>query len=140
MATNFLSVSVVDYALATDPATKPRFLADLQNALVNVGFLYLKNPPIAKEDMEKIVEYIPKLFDISPAAKQNIKLANSPNFLGYTGLGNELTKGKVDQREQFEFGTEYVNTWKPGDPEYLKMWGPAQVGFHSRLSSEFRSF
>ncbi len=46
---------------------------------------------------------------------------------GYSSLGSELTKGAVDQREQFDFGTPYECKWRPGDPEYLKLWGPPQV-------------
>lgn len=54
---------------------------------------------------------------------------------GYSSLGSELTKGAVDQREQFDFGTPYECKWKPGDPDYLKLWGPPQVILvHRRVS------
>jgi len=53
-------------------------------------------------------------------------MINSPHFFGFSRLGAELTKGAVDQREQFDFGTRHECTWKPGDPEYLKLWGNAQ--------------
>ena len=54
-------------------------------------------------------------------------MANSEHFLGYSRLGAELTKGKVDQREQFDFATRHVCRWKEGDPEYYRLWGPSQV-------------
>ncbi|CAL1706053.1 unnamed protein product [Somion occarium] len=53
-------------------------------------------------------------------------MVNSPHFFGYSRFGAELTKGKTDQREQFDFATPYENQWKPGDPEYLKLWGSPQ--------------
>ncbi|KAJ8127566.1 hypothetical protein O1611_g6070 [Lasiodiplodia mahajangana] len=40
---SFTSVPILDLALSRDPATKPQFLADLRHALMEVGFLYLKN-------------------------------------------------------------------------------------------------
>ena len=54
-------------------------------------------------------------------------MANSEHFLGYSRLGAELTKGKVDQREQFDFATKHVCRWKEGDAEYYRLWGPSQV-------------
>ena len=35
----------MDYALAKDPAIRPKFLDQLGNALMDVGFLYLSDPP-----------------------------------------------------------------------------------------------
>jgi len=54
-------------------------------------------------------------------------MANSPHFLGYSRLGAEMTKGAVDQREQFDIATPLEDRWKPGDPEYIRLWGPSQV-------------
>ena len=54
-------------------------------------------------------------------------MRNSPHFFGYNRLGAELTKGTVDQREQFDFATDYQCTWTEGKPEYLRLWGPSQA-------------
>jgi hypothetical protein len=54
-------------------------------------------------------------------------MRNNPHFLGYTKIGAEYTKGRADQREQYDFATPYECRWTPGAPEYLKLWGPAQV-------------
>ncbi|KAL4246597.1 iron/ascorbate-dependent oxidoreductase family protein [Abortiporus biennis] len=127
MASNFSSVPILDYSLVSDPNRRPEFIRDLQNALVNVGFLYLSNPPVAREDIDAVIDYAPKVFDIPQESKEKIRMINSPHFFGYSRFGAELTKGKVDQREQYDFGTQYgENGWKPGDPEYLKLWGPPQ--------------
>ncbi|THH31412.1 hypothetical protein EUX98_g2783 [Antrodiella citrinella] len=101
-------------------------LRQLQHALINVGFLYLFNPPVAREDIDAVIAYCPRLFDIPQDAKEKVRMVNSPHFFGYTKFGSEITKGQADQREQYDFGTPYENKWQPGEPEYLKLWGPAQ--------------
>uniref|UniRef100_A0A0W0F2Y9 Putative Clavaminate synthase-like protein n=1 Tax=Moniliophthora roreri TaxID=221103 RepID=A0A0W0F2Y9_MONRR len=120
---NFSSIPILDFALTKDPETKPVFISQLQNALINVGFLYLSNTQI---DIEELKGYIPKLFDLPQETKEKILMRNSPHFLGYNGLGAELTKGKIDYREQFDFATTFASRWKEGDPEYFRLWGPSQ--------------
>ena len=126
MAGNFSSVPVLDYSLIAS-GKKDEFISQLRHALINVGFLYLANPPVDKQVIETVVEYTPKLFEIPQEDKDAIKMANSQHFLGYSRLGTELTKGATDQREQFDFATRHQCRWKEGDPEYLKLWGSAQV-------------
>ncbi|KAF8989788.1 iron/ascorbate oxidoreductase [Cyathus striatus] len=72
------------------------------------------------------VSYIPQLFALPQEEKNKIQMKNSPHFLGYSRLGSELTKGQVDQREQFDFATKHVCRWREGDPDYLRLWGPPQ--------------
>lgn len=127
---DFSSVPVLDYALAGDPATRPAFLDQLRNALVNVGFLYLANPPVAQDDINLVIDYAPKLFAIPQEKKDRLLMRNNLHFLGYSKIGTEYTKGKTDQREQYDFATPYECRWTPGAPEYLKLWGPAQVRVH----------
>lgn len=127
MATNFSSIPIIDFSLSYFPETKPQFLAELRNALTNVGFYYLKNHPIPQDDIDKIISYVPHFFDLPDGEKERIRMVHSPHFFGYSRFGAELTKGKVDQREQFDFGTSLQSKWEPGDPEYLKLWGPSQV-------------
>lgn len=127
MASNFSSVPILDYNLSSDPARKPEFLTQLRHALINVGFLYLANPPVAREDIDAVIAYAPRLFDLPQTAKDQIRMANSEHFLGYSKLGAEITKGQTDQREQYDFATPYEARWKPGEPEYLRLWGPSQV-------------
>jgi isopenicillin N synthase-like dioxygenase len=122
---NFSSVPVLDFKLSQSPSTKQKFLSDLLYAVSHVGFLYLANPPVPA--LPDLLPYIPKIFDLPQEAKDRIDMANSPHFFGYTKLGKELTKGAIDQREQFDFGTPIVCRWKEGDPDHYKAWGPSQV-------------
>ncbi|KAH9859002.1 Clavaminate synthase-like protein [Lenzites betulinus] len=123
---SFSSVPILDWSLVETAGGKAKFKEQLRHALVNVGFLYLSNPPVARADMNALIDYTPRLFDLPQEEKDAIRMANSPHFFGYSRLGAELTKGKTDQREQFDFGTPYNSHWRPGDPEYLKLWGPSQ--------------
>ena len=127
MATNFYEVPVLDYSLLSNPSTRQRFIDELQNALINIGFFYLSNAPVRKEDVAAVVAYAPKFFDLPPDEKERIRMVHSPHFFGYSRFGAEITKGEVDQREQFDFGTHYDDNWKPGDPVYNRLWGPSQV-------------
>ena len=127
MATNFSAIPILNYSLVSDAATRPEFVSQLQHALVNVGFFYLSNTPVPKEDIDAVIDYAPRFFDLPTEEKERIRMVHSRHFFGYSRLGAEITKGKVDQREQFDFGTSVAARWKPGDPDYLKLWGPSQV-------------
>ena len=129
MAANFSSIPILDYNQVSDPICRPEFIARLRHALINVGFLYLSNPPVAQHDVDALVDYIPRLFSLPQDAKDKIRMANSPHFLGYSRLGAELTRGKTDHREQFDIATPHTCRWKSGDPDYLRLWGPSQVWF-----------
>lgn len=63
-------------------------------------------------------------------------MVNTPHFLGYThwAVQPEYTAGHIDMREQFDFGTDYVNTYTEGDPDYMKYWGDAQVSLVAHIS------
>ncbi|ETW79865.1 hypothetical protein HETIRDRAFT_419510 [Heterobasidion irregulare TC 32-1] len=126
MTANFTNVPVLDYALLSSPTSRPDFIAQLRNALINVGFLYLSHPPVSQSDIDALVAYIPGLFALPQESKDAIQMANSPHFLGYSRLGVERTKRALDQREQFDFATPHINKWTEGEPEYLKLWGPSQ--------------
>ncbi|PVF97031.1 Clavaminate synthase-like protein [Serendipita vermifera] len=141
MSRGFQQVPILDWNLIQS-GQKSRFILQLRDALINVGFMYLQNPPVDTKLVQGVKDFAPKLFDLPLSSKESLKMSNSPHFLGYSRLGNELTRGTVDQREQFDFGTPYQCQWKEGDPDYLKLWGPAQwpeekqlPGFKETLTS-----
>ncbi|KAG6231515.1 hypothetical protein E4U34_003750 [Claviceps purpurea] len=51
---SFTSIPMLDLELARHPATKPAFLDQLLHALVEVGFLYLKNAGIPAPLLEDV--------------------------------------------------------------------------------------
>jgi isopenicillin N synthase-like dioxygenase len=66
---SFTSIPILDLALAHDPATKPAFLAELRHALLEVGFLYLKNVGISDECFQQVIEEGKAFFDIPEEEK-----------------------------------------------------------------------
>jgi len=127
---NFSSVPILDYSLLSSPSNKPLFISQLQHALINVGFLYLSNHTVPSSTIDALMNYIPRLFDLPLHEKEKIRMVHSPHFLGYSRLGAELTRGKVDNREQFDFATRYETKWREGVDgihDYWRIWGPSQV-------------
>lgn len=61
---SFQSIPVLDLSQASDPATKPEFLSQLRHALLEVGFLYLKNVGEAEELFPQVIERGRAFFDI----------------------------------------------------------------------------
>lgn len=119
---DFTSIPILEYGLlARDRAA---FLSQLRHALIHVGFLYLRGAPV---DTTSVIAQIPRVFALPQSSKDALSMRNSEHFLGYTNLGTEFTKGALDMREQFDFATPHQNEWTEGDPEYLRLWGPAQV-------------
>jgi isopenicillin N synthase-like dioxygenase len=66
---SFTSIPILDLALAQDPATKPAFLSELRHALMEVGFLYLKNVGISDEFFQQVIEEGTAFFDIPTEEK-----------------------------------------------------------------------
>lgn len=66
---SFTEVPVLDLALADNPDSKPAFLADLRHALMEVGFLYLKNVGIPQELFDQVITEGRAFFDIPEAEK-----------------------------------------------------------------------
>ena len=67
---SFKSIPILDLSQASDPATKPEFLRQLRHALIEVGFLYLKNVGDAEELFPEVIEKGKAFFDIPMEEKQ----------------------------------------------------------------------
>jgi isopenicillin N synthase-like dioxygenase len=66
---SFTSIPILDLALAQEPATKPEFLSELRHALMEVGFLYLKNVGISDEFFQRVIQEGRAFFDIPTEEK-----------------------------------------------------------------------
>ncbi|KAL2184367.1 Clavaminate synthase-like protein [Thermothelomyces heterothallicus CBS 203.75] len=122
---SFTSIPVLDLSLAKDPATKPGFLSDLRHALMEVGFLYLKNVGIPDELFKRVIEEGKAFFDIPMEEKLKIEMKNAPSFLGYSRLSAEITAGAIDHREQIDLSTEHPLPG-PDAPRYYNLLAPNQ--------------
>lgn len=72
----FTEVPILDISLASDPATKPAFLQDLQNALLGVGFMYIKNTGIDDALTDKLVNLTKAFFELPQEEKSRIEMKN----------------------------------------------------------------
>ncbi|KAI1501157.1 Clavaminate synthase-like protein [Biscogniauxia marginata] len=122
---SFTSIPILDLALAQDPETKPQFLAELRHALMEVGFLYLKNVGIPDELWQQVISQGKAFFDIPEEEKLKIEMKNAPSFLGYSRLSAEITAGRTDHREQIDLSTEHALPG-PGAPRYANLLAPNQ--------------
>ncbi|KAL6889279.1 hypothetical protein HDV57DRAFT_320105 [Trichoderma longibrachiatum] len=121
----FTSIPILDLDLSRDPATKPEFLTQLRHALMEVGFLYLKNVGISQELWDEVIRQGKAFFDIPQEEKLKIEMKNAPSFLGYSQLSAEITAGATDHREQIDLSTEHALPG-PDAPRYHNLLGPNQ--------------
>ena len=122
MATSFVSIPVLDLSLADDPSTKTAFLADLRHAIIDIGFLYIKNFGIEQAFLDNVCAVGKEFFTLPTEEKLRIEMKNGPHFLGYSRLGNEITARKTDFREQVDIGTELPPPTNE-DPIYRWLYG-----------------
>lgn len=100
---SFSEVPTLKLSDARDPATKPAFLASLRHALLNVGFLYISDTGIPQAMIDDVIRQCHDFFEVlSKEEKLQIEMKNEKSFLGFSRLGNEVTAGKADWREQLD--------------------------------------
>jgi len=120
---SFDAIPLLDLQLARDPATKPAFLDQLRHALLEVGFLYLKNVGIPEELTQRVIEEGKAFFEIPVEEKLKIEMKNAASFLGYSRLDAEITAHTIDHREQIDLSTDHqVRT--PDQPLYRNLFAP----------------
>ncbi|KAI2116293.1 hypothetical protein LOZ29_006557 [Ophidiomyces ophidiicola] len=122
---SFHTIPVLDLALARDPSTKPTFLLDLRHAVLEVGFLYIKNTGIDEALVLKAIAQAKDFFDLPLEKKMEVEMKNAPSFLGYSKLGNEITRLKTDWREQIDLSTPHPLPG-PAAPLYHNLLAPNQ--------------
>ncbi|KAK5171136.1 uncharacterized protein LTR77_004280 [Saxophila tyrrhenica] len=121
----FTEIPVLDLSEARSQGTKPDFLLKLRDALLNVGFLYIKKAGIDQELYDRVCEEGIGFFDLPDDEKLQIEMKNQASFLGYSRLGNEVTAQKADWREQLDLSTPHpVRT--DNDPLYHNLLAPNQ--------------
>lgn len=80
---SFSEIPILDLSEARSEASKPAFLEQLRDALINVGFLYIKNTGIDQELYDEICAEGIRFFDLPDNEKAKIDMINQKSFLGY---------------------------------------------------------
>lgn len=79
---SFTEIPLLDLSLARNESTKPAFLESLRDALLDVGFLYIKNTGIDDSLVHDVIEQGKAFFDLPEEKKLEIQMQNKPSFLG----------------------------------------------------------
>jgi isopenicillin N synthase-like dioxygenase len=102
-----------------------RFRERLRDVTHEVGFFYLVGHGIDQALIDRVLDVSRRFFDLSEADKLQIENVHSPQFRGYTRVGEELTNGDTDWREQIDIGPERVAPARTaGEPDYWRLEGP----------------
>jgi isopenicillin N synthase-like dioxygenase len=125
-AASLESLPVLDLQrYAGTAAERAEFLAELRRAARHEGFFYLVGHGIPEALTQRILGLARRFFDLPEAEKLAIENVNSPQFRGYTRIGNELTRGQTDWREQIDIGAERPAVEAaPDTPSWLRLEGP----------------
>ena len=79
---SFSAIPVLDLSLARNRDTKPAFLESLRNALLDVGFLYIKHTGIDDSLIQDVIEQGKAFFDLPDEKKLDVQMKKKPSFLG----------------------------------------------------------
>lgn len=143
---SFNTIPLIDLNLAKDARTKPVFLVQLRDAFIHVGFLYLENFDLPDSIFQNLTEESYKFFELPLDKKLEVEMKNSPHFLGYSRLANEITSLRSDWREQIDLATDLSGPG-PADPIYYNVVGPnlwpdeeSVPGFRKSVEQYIKSF
>lgn len=124
MATSVPTLSLADFH-SKDPQVKENFIKDYREAMLSLGFIYLKDHKVSQSVIDAAFDAAKRFFHLPAAKKLEIEMKNSPHFVGYNKMGNEITNFAVDYREQLDFGSD-SRPGLPGEPFYSNILGPNQ--------------
>ena len=104
-----------------------RFVTALRRSCHSPGFFYLIGHGIPKSIRRRILDVSVRFFALPEEERHAIAIGNSPHFRGYTILGDEVTAGKNDWRDQIDIGPEGTPP-EPDDngPAWRNLHGPNQ--------------
>ena len=123
------SLPIVDIsAFRADPKSAAARLVveELVTACHQVGFVYINGHGIDPMLDADLFEVANEFFALPLLQRQELAIANSAAFRGYTTLGDERTNGKADWREQLDVGPEEDAPADLSGPAWHRLRGPNQ--------------
>jgi len=112
--------------LAPTAAGRLAAIDEVRRTIGTIGAFYLVGHGIDAPEADRLFALCREFFALPLAERQAIAMVNSPHFRGYTALGNELTGGQPDWREEVDIGAERPARCVPGEPPYWGLQGPNQ--------------
>lgn len=119
------TLPVLDLSKLDDPRTAEEFVGELRAATRDWGFFYLIGHGISDQLRTDLIAQAREFFALPEDRKQAIHMVNSPHFRGYTAVGNEITRGVRDEREQIDIGAER-EVLTDVDEDWAVLVGPNQ--------------
>jgi isopenicillin N synthase-like dioxygenase len=116
------------------------FVEALRDAFHGIGAAYLVGHGVPDGLIARVRLLAEEFFALPEPERLAIENVHSPQFRGYTRLGNEHTNGLRDLRDQIDIGREVpAPEIGPGDPAWLRLRGPnlwpeAPAGFRAAVS------
>jgi isopenicillin N synthase-like dioxygenase len=125
--TSLPELDLSGFLAAPDGAAGRAFVAALRDACHGPGFCYLAGHGVPPELDRAVMSAARAFFALPERERRELAIARSPHFRGYTVLGDEITRGKRDWREQLDAGAEEpAAAVRAGDPTWLRLRGPNQ--------------
>ena len=120
------SLPVLDVSRFVDDENS-EFVEQLRSAAHGPGFCYIVGHGIDCNLESRLLAAARKFFKLPEAERRAIAIGNSPQFRGYTILGDEHTAGARDWRDQIDIGPDEASpVLAPSDPPWLRLRGPNQ--------------
>ena len=108
-----------------DGADGVAFVEALRDAFHGIGAAYLVGHGVPDELVARVRRVAEEFFALPESERLAIENVHSPQFRGYTRLGNEHTNGRRDLRDQVDIGREVpAPAIGPDDPAWLRLRGP----------------
>jgi isopenicillin N synthase-like dioxygenase len=130
LSTKTAPLPVIDMTALRDAPNGPKsdLVVDaLRRACRDRGFFSLVGHGVDPARTEQVLAIARDFFSLTDAQKLEIENIHSPQFRGYTRVGQEHTNGRPDRREQLDVGVEReTRDPKPGEPPYWRLLGPNQ--------------
>jgi isopenicillin N synthase-like dioxygenase len=103
------------------------FVTAVRETCHGPGFFHLVGHGVPDQLDIGIMAVARQFFALPEAQRHEIAIGNSPHFRGYTVLGDEITAGRNDWRDQLDVGPEEPALAPgPDDPPWLRLRGPNQ--------------
>jgi isopenicillin N synthase-like dioxygenase len=117
-------LDVSDFYADPDSKQGNRFAHSLRTACHETGFCYIIDEKLTPQNVE-LMRASKSFFRLALDARKKLAMIHSPQFRGYTLLGDERTQGISDWRDQIDFGLEKPQiSLADGDPQWLQLRGP----------------
>ena len=120
-------VDMAPLRLDPDGSAADATIDALRRACRDRGFFSLVGHGVDVEVSDAVLAASRGFFALPEQDKLAIENVRSPQFRGYTRVGQEQTNGRPDRREQLDVGVERPpRVPRPGDPAYWGLLGPNQ--------------